>query len=52
MCYKILLLIVIDNTFYNGQSMTTVLAEFKKVISIIEELRADWERMKEELATS
>ncbi|MFE4896176.1 hypothetical protein [Peribacillus butanolivorans] len=33
MWYKILFLLVMVNSFYNGQSMTTVFAEFKKVIS-------------------
>ncbi|AXN40742.1 hypothetical protein CN689_26850 [Peribacillus butanolivorans] len=33
MWYKILFLLVMVNTFYNGQSMTTVFAESKKVIS-------------------
>ncbi|MFE0505360.1 hypothetical protein ACWF7H_28995 [Peribacillus butanolivorans] len=33
MWYKILFLLIMVNSFYNGQSMTTVFAEFKKVIS-------------------
>ena len=33
MWYKILFLLVMVNSFYNGQSMTTVFAESKKVIS-------------------
>lgn len=37
MWYKILFLMVMVNTFYNGQSMTTVFAESKKVISKFEE---------------
>ncbi|MFE4430051.1 hypothetical protein ACFY5J_22895 [Peribacillus butanolivorans] len=32
MWYKILFLLVMVNSFYNGQSMTTVFAESKKVI--------------------